>query len=59
MEDRLEDIKEKIRLKEGIHPDQQDLLFNGINWMDLDDTVKDKFIKNGDILFLVLRNRGG
>ena len=59
MEDQLGDVKEKIRQKEGVHPDQQDLLFNGINWMDLDETVRDKFIKSGDILFLVLRNRGG
>jgi hypothetical protein len=59
IDDRVADVKEKIRIKEGIDPDQQSLLFNGVMWMDAETTVQDNFIQGGDTLYLVLRNRGG
>jgi len=55
--DSLDDVCEKIRIKEGIHPDQQMLLLNGIKLMD--GTVEDLNIQEGAIVFLILRNRGG
>jgi hypothetical protein len=57
VQDSLDDIREKIRVKEGIHPDQQVLLFNGIKLMDA--TVEELSIEEGAVLFLTLMNRGG
>jgi hypothetical protein len=57
VQDSLDDVREKIRVKEGIHPDQQVLLFNGIKLMD--GTVEELSIQEGAVLFLTLRNRGG
>jgi hypothetical protein len=57
LQDTLDDIREKIRVKEGIHPDQQVLLMNGIKLMDW--TVQELHIEEGAVLFLTLRNRGG
>jgi hypothetical protein len=57
VQDTLDDVREKIRVKEGIHPDQQVLLFNGIKLMD--GTVEELRIQEGAVLFLTLRNRGG
>jgi hypothetical protein len=57
VQDSLDDIREKIRVKEGIHPDQQVLLFNGIKLMDA--TVEELSIEDGAVLFLTLMNRGG
>jgi hypothetical protein len=57
VQDTLDDVREKIRVKEGIHPDQQVLLFNGIKLMD--GTVEELCIQEGAVLFLTLRNRGG
>jgi hypothetical protein len=57
VQDTLDDVREKIRVKEGIHPDQQVLLFNGTKLMD--GTVEELCIQEGAVLFLTLRNRGG
>jgi hypothetical protein len=57
VQDSLDDVREKILVKEGIHPDQQVLLFNGIKLMD--GTVEELSIQEGAVLFLTLRNRGG
>lgn len=55
--DNLIDIKKKIQIKEGIHPDQQILLLNGIR---LNDGIASELhIEDGVCLFLTLRNRGG
>jgi Ubiquitin family len=54
--DKLHDIKKKIQSKEGIHPDQQILLLNGIRQ---DGSVSNPHIYDGACLFLTLRNRGG
>lgn len=55
--DNLLDIKKKIQIKEGIHPDQQILLLNGRRLQD--GTVRELHIQEGACLFLTLRNRGG
>jgi hypothetical protein len=55
--DNLLDIKKKIQSKEGIHPDQQILLLNGIRLKD--GIARDLHIEDGACLFLTLRNRGG
>lgn len=57
VQDTLDNVRDKIRVKEGIHPDQQVLLFNGIKLMD--GTVEELCIQEGAVLFLTLRNRGG
>jgi hypothetical protein len=57
-DDRVDDIREKIRAKEGIHPDQQLLLYNGMKLID-NLTVKELYIIENTVLFLTLRNRGG
>ena len=56
--DHLVDIKKKIQIKEGTHPDQQILLLNGIRLKD-GLPASDLHIENGACLFLTLRNRGG
>ena len=55
--DHLLDIKKKIQIKEGIHPDQQILLLNGIRLKH--GLASDLHIEDGACLFLTLRNRGG
>ena len=57
-DDTVEDVQKKIEMKEGINPDQQLLLFNGLK-LQLDDTVADCYIHENSTLFLTLRNRGG
>jgi len=57
LKDNLDDVRSKIKTKEGIHEDQQHLLLNGIRLVD--DTVENLRIHNGSLLFLTLRNRGG
>lgn len=71
--DQLIDIKKKIQIKEGIHPDQMILFYNGIRLQEnsnksLNDVLyishhqqsdDDCDNKNNICLFLTLRNRGG
>jgi Ubiquitin family len=71
--DQLIDIKKKIQVKEGIHPDQMILFYNGVRLQEdcnksLDDVLyishhlesaDDSHAKNSICLFLTLRNRGG
>lgn len=71
--DQLIDIKKKIQVKEGIHPDQMILFYNGIRLQEnsnktLDDVLyishhQQNVDDSGNIknicLFLTLRNRGG
>ena len=56
-DDSLDDVREKIRMKEGISPDQQVLMLNGIKL--LDGTVEELGIIESATLFLTLRNWGG
>ena len=56
--DCVSDIQEKIRIKEGIHPDVQILLYNGISlppYM----TARELQLHDGSLMFLSIRNRGG
>ena len=55
--DNLKDIKAKIQAKEGIPPDQQRHLFNGVHLED-GPTLSQYNIKNNSILHMVLRLRG-
>jgi hypothetical protein len=54
----VRDIQEKIRIKEGVHPDLQLLLYNGILLV-AGMTVRELQLHEGSLLFMTLRNRGG
>lgn len=57
-DDTIEQLTEKIRMKEGINPDQQILHFNGRR-VHMDCTVEDCNIKAHSKLFLTVRGLGG
>ena len=57
-DDTLDEVSQKIKMKEGINPDQQVFLFNGIT-LQMDDTIDDYYIQEYATLFLRLRNIGG
>eukprot|EP01091_Cochliopodium_minus_P004572 TRINITY_DN14464_c0_g1_i1.p1 TRINITY_DN14464_c0_g1~~TRINITY_DN14464_c0_g1_i1.p1 ORF type:complete len:128 (-),score=43.38 TRINITY_DN14464_c0_g1_i1:1-339(-) len=56
--DTIRQIKEQIRDKEGINPDEQRLIYAGKN-LDDDKTVSDYNLSADATLHLVLRVRGG
>jgi hypothetical protein len=57
-DDTIAEVSEKIKMKEGINPDQQTLLFNGLRLYE-DATVDDYNINEGSKLFLTVRGLGG
>jgi len=57
-DDTLDDVREKIKMKEGISPDQQVLMLNGIKLND-GVSVDELGIIESVTLFLTLRNWGG
>ncbi|KAL0249059.1 hypothetical protein GEMRC1_004293 [Eukaryota sp. GEM-RC1] len=56
--DKVSRIKQRIQEKEGIHPSQQRIIFNGQPLND-EQTVSSCGIKAGDCVHLVLALRGG
>ena len=52
------DIKKKIQAKEGIHPDQQILLLNGVRLHEFSN-IRHLRLEENALFFLTLRNRGG
>merc|ERR1719392_52029 len=54
----ISDLKYAIQQKEGIPPDQQRIIFSGMQLMD-EHTVEEYKIGDGSTLHLVLRLRGG
>lgn len=57
-DDTIEEVSDKIKMKEGINPDQQMLLFNGLRLHE-DAKVDDYNIYDGSKLFLTVRGIGG
>lgn len=58
LDDTILDVAEKIKMKEGINPDQQLLLYNGRR-IHMDCTVKDCNIQANSKVFLTVRGIGG
>ncbi|KAI9355381.1 ubiquitin-related domain-containing protein [Zopfochytrium polystomum] len=56
--DKISRIKERVEEKEGIHPEQQRLIFGGKQMNDTK-TVAEYNIEGGSVLHLVLALRGG
>ncbi len=54
----IQQVAEKIKMKEGINPDQQMLLYNGRR-IHMDCTVEDCYIQADSKLFLTVRGIGG
>jgi hypothetical protein len=57
-DDTIADVTQKIKMKEGINPDQQLLLFNGLKLYE-DATVHEYNIRPNSKLFLTIRGLGG
>jgi Ubiquitin family len=57
-DDTIQQVTEKIQMKEGINPDQQLLLYNGRK-LHMDCTVDDCNVQADSKLFLIVRGLGG
>lgn len=57
-DDTIEEVTQKIKMKEGINPDQQLLLYNGLR-LHSDGTVDEHNIQSNSKLFLTVRGLGG
>ena len=58
LDDTIEEVQQKIKMKEGINPDQQLLLFNGLRLYE--DSIVDEYnIHANSKLFLTVRGIGG